>query len=160
LFHIAVTSISTKETLVFAAVRKSVAVVWLPAAMALLLSADSVRAQNGRCQGNQNGPGNQLGSSPIQMMLQQQTSQMQSLLQQLQNGQITLPANSQISSVQLQTLLQQRITQMQAQLQQLQTGQLGLQQSGQMTSSQSQAALQRQAALAMQMRAAQMRGRR
>jgi hypothetical protein len=75
----------------------------------------------------------------VQAILQQQISQLQTVLQQLQDGQITLPSNSAVTVAQLEARLQQRIAQLQTQLQQVQNRLAASAQTAQLTSSQVQA---------------------
>ena len=158
--HVPMTNDTSKEAGMFSSIRESVVAALFPAVLALLVTANPAQAQNGGCQGLQNGSGSQVTSTQLQALLQQQIAQLQTQLQQLQNGQITLLSNSTLTSAQVQTLLQQRISLLQTRLQQLQTGQATSTQSGQLTASQYQALLQQQAAQALQQRALQARARR
>jgi hypothetical protein len=63
----------------------------------------------------------------LQAELQLLIAQDQQLLQQLRNGQITLPASSSVTSSQLQASLQQQITLLQSLLQLVQNGQATVQ---------------------------------
>jgi hypothetical protein len=147
-------------------IRGSITAALLPAGLALLGVAAPVQAQTGCSQGMTGAQTrttltSQQRSARLQAQLQQQINQLQTVLDQLQSGQITVPANNQAAVTQLETRLQQRITQLQTRLQQLQGQQSTTAQStSQLTPAQLQALRQQQAALVMQQRAALSRGRR
>src|SRR5260370_40366105 len=96
-FNLTVTNDTTREAAMFSMIRDSVRAVLLPAGLALLCMAGPVQAQTRRCQGTTSGQTgtaqtSQLRSALLQAQLQQQISQLQTVLQQLQSGQITFPA--------------------------------------------------------------------
>jgi hypothetical protein len=105
------------------AIPKPVPAVLLTPVLALCLSAGPARAQNANCLGLQGGLNGQSSSTQQQALLQQRITQLQALLQALQNGTVTLPATSQLSLDQVEAVIQQRITQLQALLGQLQNSQ-------------------------------------
>ena len=88
-------------------------------------------SQIGACQGQSTAmsPSGTLTPAQLQAELQLLITQDQLLLQQLQNGQITLPSNSSVTSSQLQAALLQQITLLQSLLQEVQNGQAAVQQS-------------------------------
>jgi hypothetical protein len=105
-----------------------------------MLGADPAQAQTGTCQRTSTGQTSQVTSTQLQTALQQQITQLQTVLTHLQNGQITLPSNSAVTVAQLETRLQQRIAQLQTQLQLVQNRlAASAQQPSQLTSAQLQA---------------------
>jgi hypothetical protein len=74
-------------------------------------------SQSGQCQSQPTGT---TETSQLQTQVQNTLSQLQTFLQQLQSGQITLPTSSPITSDQLQALMQLEIAELQTLLAQLQ----------------------------------------
>jgi hypothetical protein len=122
-----------------ASIRSSIFRLVLPAGLALSLLGGPVNAQRraappqaggiagstqgGSGQGQKNCQNGQLITpTQLQTTIQQTIALLQAYLQQIQNGQVTLPSNSPITLAQLQTLVQQQIAQLQALLPKGQNG--------------------------------------